>query len=614
MPSTPVATEARAAVLLELERFGVEFTTAEGPVTAARDISLSVRRGECLGVVGESGAGKSQVFLGALGLLAANGRAHGTARFAGADLLTLGRRELDAIRGRHIGLIFQDPMTSLTPHLTVGAQIIEVRRRHLQESAPAARSAALALLEQVQMSDPERRLSQYPYELSGGMRQRAMVALSLAAEPQLLICDEPTTALDVTLQAQILALLAALKRARGLALVLITHDLGAVAGLAERIGVLKDGRMVEEGTAAQVLLEPRERYTRALLAAAAPAQAAAAPPPVAAAAAAALSVENLSVEFPVRGGFLRRARRLRAVDGVSFSLARGDSLALVGESGCGKSTLARAALALLPASAGRVLWLGTQPTLLPEARLRAQRRDLQIIFQDPLASLDPRCTAGESIAEGLKVHEPRLDAEGRALAVLDALSAVGLAPELAARYPHELSGGQCQRVGIARAMVLRPAVLVCDEPLSALDLTTQAAIVALLEQLKEERALTLLFISHNLALVRRLCEQVLVLYLGRMMEAAPAEALFATPRHPYTRELLAAIPSTDPRVQPQRLLAVRPGEAASPLDPPSGCVYRSRCPFALPVCAAARPPWESAGPGHEVACHRFRELPPAVPL
>ena len=612
MRSTPVSTEAAREVLLELRGFGVEFITPQGLIHAARDIDLEVRRGECLGVVGESGAGKSQVFLGALGLLAANGRARGQARFAGEELLGLGPRELDALRGRHIGLIFQDPMTSLTPHLTIGAQLTEVRRRHLHESARAAQAASLKLLEQVQLSDPARRLTQYPYELSGGMRQRALVALALAAEPQLLIADEPTTALDVTIQAQILALLAALKRSRSLSLILITHDLGAVAGLAERICVLRGGRMVEEGTAQQVLLHPREPYTRALVAAAA---ASAAPRDAADASAApvALDVEDLSVAFPLRGGLFRRTRRLQALTEVSFALRRGESLALVGESGCGKSTLARAALQLLPPDSGRVLWLGASLAGLAPQQLRVLRKDLQIIFQDPLASLDPRLTAAESIAEGLRVHARELDRNAREQRVLEALDAVGLAPELAARYPHELSGGQCQRVGIARAMVLKPQLLVCDEPLSALDLSTQAEIVALLEGLRAQQHLTLLFISHNLGLVRRLCQRVLVLYLGRMMESGETQALFATPRHPYTRELLAAIPSADPRVQPGRLLGVRAGEPASPLDPPSGCVYRTRCPHALAVCAAERPRWEPAGPDQEVACLRWRELPAAGP-
>ena len=610
MRSTPVSTEAAREVLLELRGFGVEFITPQGLIHAARDIDLEVRRGECLGVVGESGAGKSQVFLGALGLLAANGRARGQARFAGEELLGLGPRELDALRGRHIGLIFQDPMTSLTPHLTIGAQLTEVRRRHLHESARAAQAAALRLLEQVQLSDPARRLTQYPYELSGGMRQRALVALALAAEPQLLIADEPTTALDVTIQAQILALLAALKRSRSLSLILITHDLGAVAGLAERICVLKGGRMVEEGTAQQVLLHPREPYTRALVAAAA---ASAAPRDAADASAApvALDVEDLSVAFPLRGGLFRRTRRLQALTEVSFALRRGESLALVGESGCGKSTLARAALQLLPPDSGRVLWLGASLAGLAPQQLRALRKDLQIIFQDPLASLDPRLTAAQSIAEGLKVHARELDRSARELLMFEALDAVGLAPELATRYPHELSGGQCQRVGIARAMILEPRLLVCDEPVSALDVPTQEQIVSLLAQLKRETGLCLIFISHDLALVRALCERVLVMYLGRMMELAPADALYTHPRHPYTHELLRAMPSTDPQVQPQRLTGVRAGEPPSPLHPPSGCVYRTRCPLALPLCAERTPPWEEIRAGHFVACHRWQELPPA---
>jgi oligopeptide/dipeptide ABC transporter ATP-binding protein len=602
-----VSAEAAPAPLLALQGFGVEFATSTGTVRAVRAIDLQVARGECLGVVGESGAGKSQLFLGVLGLLAANGRVHGSARFAGQELTRLPPRAHYALRGGKIGLVFQDPMTSLTPHLTVGAQLAEVRRRHLRESRPAARVAALRLLEQVQVSDPERRLEQYPYELSGGMRQRVMIALALAGEPELLIADEPTTSLDVTIQAQILALLLELKRTRALAMVLITHDLGAVAGLADRICVLRAGVLIESGTAAAVLLEAREPYTRALVS---QAQALSrAPLPVAAAGATALSLRGVDVSYPLRGALWQPARALRALTAVSFELKAREALALVGESGSGKSTLARAALRLLPLNAGRVVWLGQDLTELGPQALRAQRKDLQLIFQDPLASLDPRMTAGEIVAEGLKVHAPQLDADARAAAMFKALQQVGLAEELAGRYAHELSGGQCQRVGIARAMILEPQLLVCDEPLSALDLSTQGEIVALLERLRDAHGLTLLFISHNLALVRRLCTRVLVLYLGRMMELAPTAALFSDPRHPYTRELLAALPSLDPRLQPQRLGQARPGEPASPLAPPSGCVYRTRCAWAQPRCAQALPAWESAGSAHEVACHRWRELP-----
>ena len=614
MRSIRVNTEGGGAALLTLQNFGVEFQTPAGPVHAARDIALEVAAGECLGVVGESGAGKSQVFLGVLGLLAANGRAHGSARFLGRELLSLTRAELDGVRGRGIGLVFQDPMTSITPHLKIGAQLAEVRMRHLGESARSARAAALTLLTQVQVTDAARRLQQYPHELSGGMRQRLMIALALAAQPQLLILDEPTTSLDVTIQAQILALLADLKRTRRLAMVLITHDLGAVAGIADRITVMRAGELIESGSATEVLTQPRTPYTRVLVRQAAQLTAAEeeGKPPVASPSVA-LAVRDLSVGFALRHGLLAPPRRLTALSGVSLELHAGESLALVGESGCGKSTLARAALQLLPASAGSVVWQGRNLAELSPEQLRHLRRDLQIIFQDPLASLDPRLTAAAIVAEGLAVHAPQLDAAARAAAVRETFRQVGLEEELAVRYPHELSGGQCQRVGIARAMILKPKLLVCDEPLSALDLSTQGEIVALLESLRRTQGLTLLFISHNLALVRRLCARTLVLYLGRMMELAPTETLFRAPRHPYTRELLGSVPSLDPQLQPGRLRQVRSGEPPSPLSPPSGCVYRTRCAYAQSPCAQVRPGWESVSTEHEVACLRWRELPVKMP-
>jgi oligopeptide/dipeptide ABC transporter ATP-binding protein len=612
MSSTHVNAEAPKGEVLRLRGFGVDFHTPAGTVRAATAIDLSVARGECLGVVGESGAGKSQVFLAVMGLLAANGTARGSARFAGEELLSLSGAQLDRVRGPGIGMVFQDPMTSLTPHLRIGEQIAEVRVHHLRDSWRAARAHALRLLRQVQVTDPERRLQQYPHELSGGMRQRVMIAIALATEPQLLIADEPTTALDVTIQAQILALLLHLKRTRALAMILITHDMGAVAGVADRVAVMRAGSIIEQGAVAQILGAPREPYTQTLLRQAARltqtgAHAAAARAPTAAR----LTLSDVGVDFPLTRGLLRRPARLRAVQAVSFQLHAGDSLAIVGESGCGKSTLARAVLELVRPSHGRVIWMGQGLDELARAQLRALRRQLQIVFQDPLASLDPRLTAREIVAEGLEVHARALTAHERAAAVLKMFRRVGLPEELAARYPHELSGGQCQRVGIARAMILEPELLVCDEPVSALDVPTQEQIVILLAQLKRETGLCLIFISHNLALVRVLCERVLVMYLGRMMELAPADALFAHPRHPYTHELLRAMPSTDPQVQPQRLTGVRAGEPPSPLHPPSGCVYRTRCALALPLCAERAPPWEEVSAGHWVACHRWRELPPA---
>ncbi|MBV8404130.1 MAG: dipeptide ABC transporter ATP-binding protein [Gammaproteobacteria bacterium] len=612
MPSIPASADHSqdAAAVLSVRRLSVAFDTPNGAVQAVRDVTLSVAAGECLGVVGESGSGKSQLFLAMLGLLAANGRATGSARLGQTELIGLRGPALDRVRGVQIGMVFQDPMTSLTPHLTIGAQLAEVLRRHRGLERAAARARAEGLLERVHVSDPARRLEQYPHELSGGMRQRAMIAIALAAEPRLLIADEPTTSLDVTIQAQILALLAELKGTHGLALVLITHDVAALAGVADRVAVMRHGTLIETGPVREVLRTPRDPYTRELLqesSAPPPVQVAARTPSAAAAGGAALSVRDLGVRYRVRGRWLEPATPLAALTGVSLELRAGESLGIVGESGSGKSTLARAVLRLLDASSGRVVWMGRELATLRSPELRALRRDLQIIFQEPLGSLDPRMTVAEIIEEPLLVHERSLDAAARRAVVATALARVGLAAALAGRYPHELSGGQGQRVGIARAMVLAPRLLVCDEPVSALDAPTQRQIVSLLGELRRAQGLTLLFISHNLAVVRELCERVLVLYLGRRVELAPAAELFAAPRHPYSRELLAAIPVADADVQPARLAAVRAGEPPSPLDPPSGCVYRTRCAQAAAQCAVRFPEWEEEG-GRGIACYRWREL------
>ena len=611
MPSTRASTEAAAAgapqALLTLERLTVTFATAAGAVNAVEDVSLSVAPGECLGVVGESGAGKSQAFLAVMGLLAANGSARGSARFDGSELLGLPAAALDRVRGVSIGMVFQDPMTSLTPHLRIGDQVAEVMVRHLHLRRAAARGRALELLERVQLTDPAQRMRQYPHELSGGMRQRAGIAIALACGPKLLIADEPTTALDVTVQAQILALLAALKRERSMAMVLITHDMGAVAGVADRVAVMRAGRLVETAAVATILKSPGDPYTRELVSAASPASAAA-QASAAAPHSRALAVSGLSVEFPVGRGWLKSPARLTALRGVGFELGAGEALGVVGESGGGKSTLARAVLALLRPTAGEVVWMGRDLLALRPSELRSLRGELQIVFQDPLGSLDPRMTVSQIVGEPLRVHRPQLDAQARAQAIAAMLRRVELGAELSDRYPHELSGGQCQRVGIARGMILQPRLLVCDEPLSALDGPTQREILTLLERLRRESGLSLLFVSHDLALVRRLCERVLVLYLGTMMELARSESLYTRPRHPYTRELLAAVPVADPDVQPARLERTRAGEPPSPLAPPSGCVYRTRCPHALGICAERVPEWQESGAGDRVACHRWREL------
>ena len=603
MSSTPPADEGVSAreALLSIEALRVRFPGTTVP--ALEDVTLSVGRGECLGVVGESGAGKSLTFLAALGLLSAGAEVSGRARLAATDLLGLPEHALDRIRGRRVGLVFQDPMTALTPHLTVGAQVAEALRRHLGLGARAARTRVRELFERVRLGDGARRMRQYPHELSGGMRQRVMMAIALACEPELLIADEPTTALDVTLQAQLLALLAQIKREQHMALVLITHDFGAVAGLADRIAVMRAGRVIESGTAGQVFRAPREDYTRELLQAAGElAGGPAAPshpagPPV-------LALSDVEVRFAHGTGLLRR-RLFTALESVSLALAGGQALGIVGESGCGKSTLTRAALRLVRTRGGRVAWLGRDVSALAPRHLRHLRRELQLVFQDPLASLDPHLTVEQLVGEPLEIHRPGLASAERLARIGAMLERVGLEPALYGRRPHELSGGQCQRVGIARAMILAPRLLVCDEPLSALDMRAQRQIRLLLEGLRAEQGMGLLFVSHDLALVRRLCERALVLYLGRMVELGPTAALFERPLHPYTRELIEAIALADPALQPARLAKVALGEPPAPLERPGGCAFRARCPHATALCAERRPPWVSAGEGRWVACHHF---------
>jgi peptide/nickel transport system ATP-binding protein len=655
MRSIPVTAE--AAPVLEIEHLAVTFATPAGEVEAVGGLTLSVEPGECVGIVGESGAGKSQAFLAVMGLLPANARVRGTARFRGTELLGRPAAELNRVRGAGLAMIFQDPLTSLTPHLTIGDQIAEPLVEHTDVSWADARARALELLERVQVSDPERRLRQYPHELSGGMRQRVMIAIALACGPKLVIADEPTTALDVTIQAQILGLLSELKREQQMSMVLITHDLGIVAGVADRVAVMQAGRVVELNSTARILSHPEHAYTQSLLHAVprleryvfprsvgpkAPPpgnreemlqpgppvvagrrvlgdfDAPKVPSPIRRAEASAgstadggsarltdavlLKLSNLKVHFKLRGAVLR------AVDDVSLMLNPGEVLGIVGESGSGKSTLARAVLRLLRPEAGQIVWLGKAIETLSQSELRPLRKDLQLVFQDPTASLDPRMTVQQIVAEPLRIHRSDLNAAARTEVVADILLRVGLGQSLLTRYPHELSGGQAQRVGIARAMVLKPRLLVCDEAVSALDVSVQAQILALLHDLKREYGTSILFISHNLAVVRQLCDRVLVLYLGRRMEEGPTDALFTNPAHPYTRGLLAAVPVPDPEVQPKRLLAALGGELPSPVAPPSGCVFRTRCPYAVEICREKVPEWEVTAAGHSVACHRWREI------
>jgi oligopeptide/dipeptide ABC transporter ATP-binding protein len=610
--------------VLTVENLNVRFATPDGEVHAVKDLSFELGAGETLGIVGESGSGKSQSVLSLLGLLAANGRASGTAFFELRDLLALPERERREIRGRKISMIFQDPMTSLNPYLTIAAQMLQVLRAHERVTVKAARARCIEMLEAVAIPEAAARFDRYPHELSGGMRQRVMIATSLLLGPKILIADEPTTALDVTVQAQILELMKDLKRRFGTSIILITHDLGVIAGTADRVLVMHGGEIKEQGNVEDIFYRPQHEYTRALLAAVprldaplAPAarRMAETPAPGGArgeraaspAAAPLVEVSGVKVHFPVAGARWWSRRSLKAVDGIDLALARGEVLGIVGESGSGKSTLARAILKLVPASAGRIVVLGRDVGALSTAELRPLKRDLQVVFQDPLASLNPRMTVGDIVAEPLWTHRPELAAAAARAEVVDVLRRVGLTGRELNRYPHEFSGGQCQRIGIARALVLKPKIVVCDEPVSALDVSIQAQIVNLLLDLRRELELALLFIAHDLAVVRRISDRVLVMYLGRAMEVASSADLYARPSHPYTRALISAAPLPDPRAERARAREILRGELPSPIDPPSGCRFRTRCRYAIERCRTEVPELRAFGYA-QVACHRAEEL------
>ena len=522
--------------ILAIRDLQVRFRTNDGPCEAVRGIDLDVGPGEFVAVVGESGSGKSQSVMAAMGLLASNGEVSGAIRYREVDLLKLPPAVLNSYRGRKLAMIFQEPMTSLDPLFRIGTQMAAPLRKHQGLSRKAARARALELLKLVRIPHPERRLDSYPHELSGGQRQRVMIAMALANNPDILIADEPTTALDVTIEAEILALIAELRQRLGMAVILISHDLGLVRKYAERVYVMKAGKVVESGATSAIFQKPTHPYTCALLAAE-PHGRKAPPPPDAPIL---LEARDLRVSFDLSRGFLRRERAvLHAVDGVDLSLRRGQTIGIVGESGSGKSTLGRAILKLVPAG-GLVRFEDRALTGLDRAAMRPLRRSLQAVFQDPFGSLSPRLTVGEIVTEGLLVHEPGLSRSGRERRAAEALAEVALDPALRNRYPHEFSGGQRQRIAIARAMILCPALVVLDEPTSALDRTVQASIVALLKELQAAHDLSYLFISHDLAVVRAMSDEIMVMKDGRVVERGPTEAIFEAPQQAYTQRLIAA--------------------------------------------------------------------------
>jgi oligopeptide transport system ATP-binding protein len=539
-PSTQRIVE-MAGAMLELKDVAVRFHTLDGDVDAVKGVSLSVAAGETLAIVGESGSGKSQLMMAVMGLLAGNGEARGEALFDGHNLIGLERSVLNTVRGRRITMIFQEPMTSLDPLYTVGSQLMEPIMQHQGLSAAEARRRAVDMLELVKIPDAGRRMESYPHELSGGQRQRVMIAMALANDPEVLIADEPTTALDVTIQAEILDLMAELQERLGMAMIFITHDLNIVRRIADRVAVMRHGEVVEQGRTADIFSAPSHAYTRALL----DAEPSGRKEPVDPSAPTILSGTGVRVEFALGGGFLGGPPLiLRAVDRVSLSLRRGQTIGVVGESGSGKSTLARALLRLLP-SEGAIMFDGHSIGRLDAAAMRPLRRQLQIVLQDPFGSLSPRMTAGQIITEGLLVHESGISAVERDRRAALALEDVQIDPALRNRYPHEFSGGQRQRIAIARAIILKPKVVVLDEPTSALDRQVQKQIVELLRNLQKAHALSYLFISHDLAVVRAMADHIMVMKDGRLVEEGSPDDVMDHPQDPYTQRLMAAaFPST----------------------------------------------------------------------
>ncbi|MCC6715947.1 MAG: dipeptide ABC transporter ATP-binding protein [Gammaproteobacteria bacterium] len=667
-----------AVPLLTVSDLRVHLDTGGPPARVVDGVSFAISAGETFVLLGESGCGKSMTALALLRLLPPGGRyVSGSISLNGTDLLRIPEQAMREVRGRRVAMVFQEPQTALNPVLTVGVQVGEVLTRHRGLRGAARRDRVVELLNGVGIADPQRRAEEYPHQLSGGMKQRVMIAMALAGEPDLLVADEPTTALDVTMQAQVLQLLREIKQRTGMAILLITHDLGVVAEMADRIGVMYAGQIVEEAGRIGFIDAPLHPYSRKLFeslpddgrrgaplaviegvvpplstefrgcrfesrcerrwetcalvppkwidlgagryvrchlhdiavhdvpegaARAGPAQPVAGLPWRGSEVAATLTVRDLKVHFPIeRGIFRRTVGHVYAVDGLTLTVPPASTLALVGESGCGKTTAGKAIARLLDATGGEVRFDGTDVLALRGNGLRRLRREIQFIFQDPYASMNPRMSVADIVAEGMVSQGIGRTAAERLQRVDSLLMQVGLDPEARSRYPHEFSGGQRQRICIARALAVQPRLVICDEPTSALDVSVQAQILNLLQSLQRELGLSYLFITHNLAVVRYLAHEVAVMYLGRIVEHGPIGAVMAQPRHPYTRALLSAAPQVDPETRRERIRLE--GELPSPSAPPAGCHFHPRCPVAVPRCREQYPAAVSVGPGHMARCH-----------